>query len=50
MINLSVVQFHTVHSSVKVPTWLGSESSRGLIGTDGLCIGLIDIILPIGRA
>ena len=45
----SLVQFHLVHSSVQVPTWLWSKSSIGLIGTKGLCIGFIDIDALVGQ-
>ena len=48
VIYFSVVRFHTVHSSVKVTTWWWSESSHGLIGAEGLCVGFVDTVLPLG--
>ena len=48
MINLSVVQFNLVNPSVQVPNWWWAESSRGLIGTEGICIGFGYIVLHLG--
>ena len=49
MITFSVVRIHLVHFSVQVTTWWWSESSCGLIGTERLCIGFIDIFASIGH-
>ena len=49
MINFSVVRIHLFHFSVQVTTWCWSESSCGLIGTEGICIGFIDIVALVGR-
>ena len=49
MVNSSVVLIHLVHFSVQVTTCLWSESSRILIGAEGICIGFIDIIVLVGR-
>ena len=49
MINLSVVQFNLVNPSVQVPNWWWAESSRGLIGTEGICISFIDIFALVER-
>ena len=49
MINFSVFQIHLVHFSVQVTTWWWSESSRGLIGAEGLCIGFIEIVVLVGH-
>ena len=46
--NFSVVRIHLVHFFVQVTTWWWSESSSGLIGTKGLCIGLTDIFVLVG--
>ena len=48
-ISFSVVQLHLVHFSAQVPTRLWSKSSRGLIGTKGICIGFSDIVALIGK-
>ena len=45
----SLVQFHLVHFSVKVPTRLWSKSSCCLIDTKILCIDFIDIVALIGQ-
>ena len=50
VINLSVVRFQLVHSSVQVPTQWWSKSSRGLIGAQDICFSFIDITLSIERA
>ena len=48
MIDLSVVRIHLVRFSVQVKTWWWSKSSRGLIGTEGVCIGFIEIVALVG--
>ena len=47
MLNFSVVQIHLVHFSVQVTTLWWSDSSRGLIGACGICIGFVDIVLIV---
>ena len=49
VINVSVFLFHLVYFSVQVTAWWWSESSRGLIGTEDICIGFIGIVPPIGH-
>ena len=49
VIIFSVVLIHLVHFSVQVTTWWWSESSRGLIGTKGLCICLNGIVALVGH-
>ena len=49
MINFSVVRIHLVYFSVQVTTWWWSESSRGLICADGICIRFIDIVALVGN-
>ena len=44
-----MVPFQLVHSSVQVPTWWWFKSSRGLIGTEGICIGFSEIVSFIGH-
>ena len=46
--NLLVVQFHLVNCSVKGTKFRWAESSRGLIGTEGICIGFSDTVMPVG--
>ena len=46
---LSVFRFYLVHFSAQVPTRLWYKSSRGLIGTKGVCIGFSDIVALIGQ-
>ena len=48
VINFPVVKLHVVHSSVQVPTWWWHESPRGLIFTEGLCIGFRYIVIHLG--
>ena len=48
VINFSEVRIHLVHFSVQVTTCWWSESSRGLIGADGVCIGFVDIVALVG--
>ena len=48
VITFSVVQIHFFQFSVQVITWFWSESSRGLIGADGIFIGLIYIVALVG--
>ena len=48
VINFSVFRFHLVHYNVKIPTWWWSESSRSLIGAEGICIGFGDMVMPLG--
>ena len=48
-ISFSVIWSRLVHFSVQVPTWWWSKSSRGLIVPKGLCISIIDIVVPVGK-
>ena len=43
VINFLVVRFHLVHFSVQVTNWWWYKSQHSLIGTEGICIDLIDI-------
>ena len=49
MIKFSVFRIHLVHFSVQVTTWLWSESSRGLIGAEQICISFVDIVALVGH-
>ena len=44
-----MVRIHLVHFSVQVTTWWWYESSHDLIGAEGICMGLIEIIALVGR-
>ena len=48
-ISFSVICCSPVHFIVQVLTWWWSKSSRGLIGTKGFFIGIIDIVAPVGQ-
>ena len=46
---LSVVRFCIVQFSGQVPTWWWSNFSPILIGTKGICIRYIDIVVHVGQ-
>ena len=48
MINISVVQFNHVQYIVQVCSWWWTKYLHGLIGSEGICYDLGDIILPLG--